>query len=98
MKLPPMLSVKLWNNWTVGPCLYSIPKQWLLIPYEMPGLRVVAQLLQLHRGHGTPLFKDVCGDVKNVSHGALLSTNRLRLSKIGAHDTSNDTVHAQLGT
>jgi hypothetical protein len=40
----------------------------------MPGLAVIAEFLELHRGHLAQLVKNIAGDVMDACHGLLLSS------------------------
>src|ERR1019366_6968324 len=60
--------VELAHDGTVSPCLYGLSEEGLAVLGEVPGLRVVNELLQLHRGHRPPP-DHVVGNVLNSRHG-----------------------------
>ncbi|OWK20721.1 hypothetical protein AJ88_26075 [Mesorhizobium amorphae CCBAU 01583] len=71
-KKPGMPVIEFANDWAICPSLYTRIKKRLIVPYEVPSLRIIGQLLQLPSRHSAAFPKDIFGHVYYVCHGCLL--------------------------
>src|ERR1035438_3529317 len=67
-ELAAMLILESWCDRAVGPGLDVIREKRLVLPDQVPRLRVVDELLQLHRGHASALLQDVCRNIVRRCH------------------------------
>lgn len=99
-----MFFVKLGNHRPVCPCLDGLFEQGLTVPYEMPRLRVVDELLELPGVHRSLLLKDVLRYVVSRWHMPSISVQlseqtpvsdpqRLRTPSARSHKTLANRIH-----